>query len=159
MPTYQMFYPGGQRVNAAKWGKVVSALPRHAATVTQLEGCFAHDYLSRPKYFRNPTISITHFSLFFPEQVSGGEPEPFEVELLSDVEGVDATGHVDMRGRDCSDGDDECGFHEEDRWMGNIWSQPNRAVVMSYFCVGFAMRFLGTPLSYYLVQIGEMEGG
>ncbi|CAM9568949.1 unnamed protein product [Hapterophycus canaliculatus] len=39
--------------------------------------------------------------------------------------------------------------------MRNVWSLQNRAVVMSYFCVGFAIRFLTTPLSYYTVHVLE----
>ena len=46
---------------------------------------------------------------------------------------------------------------ENDAWMRNIWGLENRAVVMSYFCVGFAIRFLTTPLSYYVVDVlGEV---
>ncbi|CAM9611590.1 unnamed protein product [Ectocarpus sp. 6 AP-2014] len=42
---------------------------------------------------------------------------------------------------------------ENDKWMRNIWAVQNRAVVMSYFCVGFAIRFLTTPISYYMVNV------
>lgn len=67
-------------------------------------------------------------------------PEAFEVELLSDMEGSSAEG-----------------FSENDKWMRDLWALPNRAVVMSYFCVGFAIRFMVTPLSYYAVHvIGEL---
>jgi hypothetical protein len=41
----------------------------------------------------------------------------------------------------------------DDAWMRDIWAAPNRAVVASYFCVGFTMSFLSTPLSYYLVHV------
>jgi hypothetical protein len=41
----------------------------------------------------------------------------------------------------------------DDAWMRDIWSAPNRAVLASYFCVGFTMNFLATPLSYYLVHV------
>ncbi|KAG5189126.1 Biopterin transport-related protein BT1 [Tribonema minus] len=36
--------------------------------------------------------------------------------------------------------------------MSDIWAAPNRAVPASYFCVGIAMSFLRTPVSYYLVH-------
>lgn len=78
--------------------------------------------------------------------------EPFEVELLSDVEGSD--------GRRDKDGQPLRHALEppEDAWMRDIWSVPNRAVIMSYFCVGFSMRFLTSPLSYYMVHdLGQWQ--
>ncbi len=79
------------------------------------------------------------------------EVQPFEVELLSDVEGApenkrpgDGGGEGDGGGRAPS---------ENDKWMRDIWSVQNRAVVMSYFCVGFAIRFLTAPISYYIVHV------
>jgi len=32
------------------------------------------------------------------------------------------------------------------------WSMANIAIMSSYFCVGFGMSFLGTPLSYYMID-------
>lgn len=76
--------------------------------------------------------------------------EPFEVELLSDVEGTSERKIPGPEG-------DRVILSENDRWMRNVWSVQNRAVVMSYFCVGFAIRFLTTPLSYYTVHVlGEV---
>ena len=42
---------------------------------------------------------------------------------------------------------------DNDAWMRDIWGAENRAVVMSYFCVGFAIRFMTTPTAYYLVNL------
>lgn len=77
--------------------------------------------------------------------------EPFQVELLSDVEGISE------KKTPGPGGDGAVMLSENDRWMRNVWSVQNRAVVMSYFCVGFAIRFLTTPLSYYTVHVlGEI---
>lgn len=32
------------------------------------------------------------------------------------------------------------------------WSLTNVAIMSSYFCVGFGMSFIGTPLSYYMID-------
>lgn len=75
--------------------------------------------------------------------------QPFEVELLSDVEGEGwSRGDGGGDGATASSGN----INNDKPWMRNIWSVQNRAVVMSYFCVGFAMRFLNTPLAYYTVE-------
>lgn len=87
--------------------------------------------------------------------------QPFEVELLSDV--GDVEGDPEREGwisRGDGGGSGEGGApsssspaNARDKlWMRNIWSVQNRAVVMSYFCVGFALRFLQTPLAYYTVE-------
>lgn len=74
--------------------------------------------------------------------------QPFEVELLSDVEGVsEVWGSVG----DGGEGGSSTSANDK-LWMRNIWSVQNRAVVMSYFCVGFAIRFLTTPIGYYIVH-------
>lgn len=79
------------------------------------------------------------------------------MELLSDVEGA-------PENKRPGDGDGEGGGEgrapsENDKWMRDIWSVQNRAVVMSYFCVGFAIRFLTAPTSYYIVHVlGESAG-
>lgn len=67
------------------------------------------------------------------------------MELLSDVEGKSE--------RPTRDPLDEPVCPDNDRWMRNIWALPNRAVVMSYFCVGFAIRFITVPQSYYVVHV------
>ncbi|CAN0083077.1 unnamed protein product [Discosporangium mesarthrocarpum] len=36
--------------------------------------------------------------------------------------------------------------------MRDIWAVQNRAIVNSYISVGFALSFLRTPLTYYLVH-------
>lgn len=72
------------------------------------------------------------------------------MELLGDIEGT--TGELSERRGGFKDDDDE---REDQSWMSNIWSPPNRAVVMSYFCVGFSMRFLFTPMTYYMINLGE----
>jgi len=42
---------------------------------------------------------------------------------------------------------------EEDKaWMTNTWHPANVAIPMCYFCVGFALNFMGTPLTYYMVH-------
>ncbi|CAM9195436.1 unnamed protein product [Chrysoparadoxa australica] len=52
------------------------------------------------------------------------------------------------------DSDDGLGLEgSEAAWMLNMWSLPNLAVVLSYFCVGFAMSFLRAPMSYYVVNV------
>lgn len=74
--------------------------------------------------------------------------QPFEVELLSDVEGEGWS-----RGGGGGEGVSPSPENTTDkRWMRDIWSVENRAVVMSYFCVGFAIRFMQTPLAYYTVE-------
>lgn len=75
----------------------------------------------------------------------GKHIEAVEIELLSDVEGSSELENMEYRMD-----------RPEERWMQNIWSGANLAVVMSYFCVGFGMRFLTTPISYYMVaNLGE----
>lgn len=44
-------------------------------------------------------------------------------------------------------------YSEDDEWMSDVWALPNRAVAMSYFCVGFATRFLTTPIAYFAVRV------
>lgn len=83
---------------------------------------------------------------------SGADIQPFEVELLSDVEGASEKRRPSPRGIGGGDGG-EVLLTEDDAWMRNIWGVENRAVVMSYFCVGFAIRFLTTPISYYTVNV------
>lgn len=83
--------------------------------------------------------------------------QPFEVELLSDVEGVSERDGWSSRGDGGGGGGGDGmtpspGNIHDKPWMRDIWSVPNRAVVMSYFCVGFAIRFLNTPLAYYTVD-------
>jgi hypothetical protein len=34
----------------------------------------------------------------------------------------------------------------------NVWSKQNRAIILSYFSVGFGTNFLVTPMTYYLVH-------
>lgn len=84
---------------------------------------------------------------------AGAVQESFEVELLGDIEGT--TGELSERRGGFKDDDDE---REDQSWMSNIWSPPNRAVVMSYFCVGFSMRFLFTPMTYYMINLGAQPG-
>lgn len=64
---------------------------------------------------------------------------------MSDVEGVPQ--------KQMYDSESAFAYSEDDKWMRNVWALPNRAVVMSYFCVGFAIRFLTTPISYYAVHV------
>lgn len=78
--------------------------------------------------------------------------QPFEVELLSDVEGVSEREGWNSKVDGGEDGGAPISANMNDKWMRNIWSVQNRAVVMSYFCVGFAIRFLQTPLAYYTVD-------
>mmetsp|Transcript_17770 Transcript_17770/g.25927 ORF Transcript_17770/g.25927 Transcript_17770/m.25927 type:complete len:527 (-) Transcript_17770:480-2060(-) len=40
----------------------------------------------------------------------------------------------------------------DDAWMLNVWALPNLAIPLSYFCVGFALNFMSTPLTYYMVH-------
>lgn len=36
--------------------------------------------------------------------------------------------------------------------MTNMWALPNLALLLSYFTIGFAMTFTGTPLTVYVVS-------
>mmetsp|Transcript_11523 Transcript_11523/g.14959 ORF Transcript_11523/g.14959 Transcript_11523/m.14959 type:complete len:517 (-) Transcript_11523:204-1754(-) len=42
---------------------------------------------------------------------------------------------------------------EDTEWMTNTWHPANIAIPLSYFCVGFALNFLTTPTTYYMVHI------
>eukprot|EP00903_Cladosiphon_okamuranus_P015035 g13911.t1 len=84
-------------------------------------------------------------------QAEPGVVQPFEVELMSDVEG-EGWSSGGGRGEGVSPSPRNT---NDNPWMRDIWSVQNRAVVMSYFCVGFAMRFLQTPLAYYTVRYLE----
>lgn len=95
-----------------------------------------------------PAFHPSILSLFCVVSQTGSDIEPFEVELLSDVEG---TSEKRKPGSGAEPGDVEPA--ESDAWMRNIWGAENRAVVMSYFCVGIALRFLTTPISYYIVNV------
>ena len=84
-----------------------------------------------------------------------------EVELLSDIEGTvvgDKSRRVQRAElkyeyRFGSAASDPSDVDNDDKWMRNVWGLPNLAVMMSYFSVGFAIRFLLTPLSYYMVEV------
>ncbi|CAN0040329.1 unnamed protein product [Heterosigma akashiwo] len=41
----------------------------------------------------------------------------------------------------------------DDSWMTDTWHPANVAIPLSYFCVGFALNFLSTPLTYYMVHV------
>lgn len=71
------------------------------------------------------------------------------MELLSDVEGTSEKRRPDHDG----EGGGSSSSENDDKWMRDVWSVPNRAVVMSYFCVGFAIKFLTTPTAYYAVHV------
>ncbi|CAM9557773.1 unnamed protein product [Ascophyllum nodosum] len=84
-----------------------------------------------------------------------------EVELLSDIEGT-VVGDKSRRVQGAelkyeyrfgSAASDPSDVDNDDKWMRNVWGLPNLAVMMSYFSVGFAIRFLLTPLSYYMVEV------
>jgi len=38
------------------------------------------------------------------------------------------------------------------RWMYDMWSLPNIAIPLSYFCIGVALQLLRTPLIVYLIE-------
>ena len=38
------------------------------------------------------------------------------------------------------------------RWMYDMWSLPNLAIPLSYFCIGVALQLLRTPLIVYLIE-------
>jgi len=38
------------------------------------------------------------------------------------------------------------------RWMYDMWSLPNIAIPLSYFCIGVALQLLRTPLIVYLSE-------
>lgn len=77
-------------------------------------------------------------------QEPGTPNETAEIELICNGEGLSP-----LDGLDSSEEKDEA-------WVRDIWAVPNRAIVASYFSVGFALKFLFAPLSYYMVhELGE----
>lgn len=103
---------------------------------------------SSPRVTRFPSFLPSFLASFCVVSQTGSDIEPFEVELLSDVEGAS---EKKRPGSGADPGD--VAPSENDAWMRNIWGAENRAVVMSYLCVGIALRFLATPISYYTVNV------